>query len=161
MSESGSTRVFGVRVGGVALALPPGEMLEYVADAPVYPLPLVGRRVLGLMQLRGHPIVVVDPQSQQQRVRETLVRRQVLVIGSAADGGALCVDGPPVVLAPGSVVHCAVRPDCSFCGVLDEALACVPDEPGEPGEPGRAPAARTALWWRFDPRRLFAVLAGE
>ena len=44
--------LFGVRVAGVPLLLPQGAPLEYLAAAPVYPLPRAGRGVLGLTQLR-------------------------------------------------------------------------------------------------------------
>src|SRR5690606_1997128 len=55
---------FGARLGGIGVALPAGTALEFVADAAIYPLPLAPARVAGLMQLRGQPLVVLDPSTE-------------------------------------------------------------------------------------------------
>jgi len=151
--------LFGVRVAGVPLLLPQGAPLEYLAAAPVYPLPRAGRGVLGLTQLRGQPVVVLVPTGQASRVLGAVARAAVLVIGEMPDGGAICVDGPPEPVEIAGPAEAAVPPSgCPFAGVLAEALAqATPKVPGEPQDAG-APAT---VWWRFDPRRLFETLAGD
>lgn len=150
MTPPTATRLFGVRVAGVGLLLPQGEPLEYLAAAPVHPLPLCGPRVAGLVQLRGHPVVVLDAAVATARAGSPIPRRAVLVIGAAPDAAGLCVDGPPEPVHPEPVAGHVAAPDCAFRQALGEPLAQAPDARG---------GAR--LWWRFDARRLFELLAGD
>lgn len=152
MSEAVATRVFGVRCGGVPLLLPEGESLEFVAEAPVYPLPLARLRVAGLTQLRGHPLVVLDSVEPGAQAAGGIRRLPVLVIGAGPDAGALRVDAPPQAVEPGRVVDGAVAPVCAFRDALLEAVGASRPA-GQDGPP--------MLWWRFEARRLFELLAGD
>lgn len=151
MTPAAAKRFFGVRVAGVGLLLPQGEPLEFIAAAPVYPLPLAGPRVAGLVQLRGHPVVVLNAGAAAATAAGPIARRAVLVIGSAPDAAGLCVDTPPEPLEPlepGAVAEGVATPACAFLGAL--------------GEPVTATAGSgDGIWWRFDARRLFELLAGE
>lgn len=150
MTAPTATRLFGVRVAGVGLLLPQGEPLEFLAAAPLYPLPLCGPRVAGLVQLRGHPVVVVDAAVATTRAHGPISRRAVLVIGAAPDAAGLCVDGPPEPVQPGPVGGHVAPPDCAFRQALGEPLTQAADARGD-----------ARLWWRFDARRLFELLAGD
>lgn len=139
---------FGARLGGVGVALPLGTALEFVADAAIYPLPLAPARIAGLMQLRGQPLVVLDPATEP--VAATAMRRRdVLVVGKPPQAAALLVDGPPQALVDGSWQPGRERlPDCPFAPALD----VVDREPGP-----RAGAGE--VWYEADPERLFEALA--
>lgn len=154
-AHSPSSSAFGVRVGGVALFLPQGEPLEYFAAAVLYPLPLAGRRVTGVMQVRGHPVVVVEPGVPPARIEGTLARLPVLVIGEGSEAGGLRVDGPPEplqVIDGAPATPPAGAPDCVFRHLLREAVIARPV--------GRIDVPATP-WWRFEPRRLFEALSGS
>lgn len=125
------------------LLLPGGVALEYLASVPVYPLPRAGARVVGLMQLRGHPIVVLDGATQPVASGAAVCRMPVLVVGAAPEGAALVVDDAPRPVNATRIVADAARPDCPFGAALGDAV-------GDDG--GR-------LWWTFDAKRMFAVLA--
>ena len=154
-AQSPATGAFGVRVGGVRLLLPQGESLEYFAAATVYPLPLAGRRVRGMIQVRGHPVVVVDPGADAARGDAVLVRLPVLVIGQGSEAGAIRVDGAPEPLQaaePAGASAGAGVPECGFRQSLHDGMVA--------RGAGRTDEA-AAMWWRFEPRRLFEALAGE
>ena len=146
MSDSASSR-FGVRVGGVSLLLPPELACEFVARATVVPLPRAGRRVLGLTQLRGQPIVVLDASAHPAALPPALRRHSVVVLGGPPDGAAIVVDDAPEPVRAGATLPDAPAPECAFAGALEGAVKDAAD------------ASRT--WWRFDPRRLFEALAGQ
>ncbi len=137
---------FGVPVAGVPVLLPIGTLLEYVAEAAVFPLPRSPRRVIGLLQLRGMPVTVFDPASAFERPAPQLRREAVLVIGQGAEAGAVLVDA-----VPGQVDIAGDEPDarpaaaCVFADALGSAI--------------RDGAGRN--WWPVDPRRLFELLAAE
>lgn len=166
VTPSGST-CFGVRLAGVPVLFPAGEALEYLPEAVVFPLPLVPRRLRGLMQLRGHPVAVFDPRDSAEGAHGE--RPQVLVIGQAAHAAALVVEQPPrlVALAP---------PESGGDGSGDAAVtADVTDDGSDPLDPGasaRSASFHAALsapvrdvsgrrWWPVDPSALFAELGGE
>ncbi len=150
--------MFGVRVAGVPLLLPQGAPLEYLAAAPVYPLPQAGRGVLGLTQLRGHPVVVLVSGGAAARLSGAIPRTAVLVIGEMPDGGAICVDGPPeAVDIAGPAAAAQVPPGCPFADTLEAAFEQAASDTPDDGRSAPGPAT---VWWRFDPRRLFAALAG-
>lgn len=88
---------FGARLAGADVAFAAGTPLEFVADAAIYPLPLAPAHVAGLMQLRGQPLVVLDPAKDPVAVR-AITRRDVLVVGQPPQAAALLVDGPPQAL---------------------------------------------------------------
>jgi len=136
---------FGVRVAGVALLLPAQEPCEFVALAQVYPLPRAGPRVLGLTQLRGQPIVVLDARARAQAGPPRIGRHPVLVLGVAPEGGAVLVDAAPEPVRVGAAIHGARPPVCAFEVALDGAVADA--------------VIDGQLWWRFDARRLFETLA--
>lgn len=140
-SEPGT---FGVRVAGVGLLLPQSLSLEYLPSAPVFPLPRAGPRVRGLVQVRGQPLVVLDPGPVGGSGGGR--RLPLLVIGEAPDGAAVVVDAPPEAVVPGASLPGKERPDVPFAGALEEACA----------DSVRA----GAVWWRVDARRLFETLSG-
>ena len=139
---------FGVRLGGIGVALPVGTALEFVADAAIYPLPLAPARIAGLMQLRGQPLVVLDP-SAEPAAATAMRRRDVLVVGKPPQAAALLVDGPPQALVDANWQPAGERlPDCPFAVALD----VVGREPGSHGGAGEA-------WYEAEPERLFEALA--
>ncbi|GMV03416.1 MAG: chemotaxis protein CheW [Burkholderiaceae bacterium] len=148
VAPSPATR-FATRLGGVAVALPAGTPLEFVADAAIHPLPLAPARIAGLMQLRGQPLVVLDASARPAGVA-TIERRDVLVMGRLPQAAALLVDGPPRPLVDGQwhPVRSA-PPDCAFASAIDVA--------GQAPWPARD--AGEALH-EIDPERLFAALLG-
>lgn len=90
---------FGVRLAGLPVRLPAGTPLEYVAQASLHPLPLASKRVAGLMQLRGQPLVVLDASANEgapaRAAAVALVPHDVLVVGTLPNAAALLVDGAP------------------------------------------------------------------
>lgn len=141
--SQGPSSSFGVRLAGVGLLLPGGEALDYLASAPVYPLPQAARRVVGLTQLRGHPVVVLDGAVEPLAPASTVFRMPVLVIGAPPDGAALVVDAPPQAVRVAGPASGTPRPQCPFADALEAAVG---DDAGQ-------------AWWIFDARRLFATLA--
>ncbi|GAA4404377.1 chemotaxis protein CheW [Quisquiliibacterium transsilvanicum] len=137
---------FGVLVAGVPLLLP-AVALEHVAAATVFPLPGAGEHVLGLMQLRGHPVVVLDAGPAAEQRRAPAHRASLLVIGTPPEAGALVVDGAPRAVRVAAGCPQAGRPQASFADALGEALQDADDG--------------STLWWHFDPRKLFELLAGR
>lgn len=137
-------RRFGLRVGGVPLLLPE-TALEHVQGASVYPLPGAAPGVLGLAQLRGHPVVVLDPAPEEGRARSPAARHSLLVIGTPPEAGALAVDALPQPVLLGPSRRGAAAPAVRFAAALDAAF----EDAGEPG----------TLWWGFEPRRLFELMA--
>ncbi|HEY5632990.1 MAG TPA: hypothetical protein VIT02_04445 [Burkholderiaceae bacterium] len=141
----GPAQAYGFTLGRVDLLLDPADDAQYVADATVYPLLLAPPRVLGLIQVRGQPVPVLDADPQPQRLAQRPDRVQVLVVGGGFDAGALRVEHPPraVELAPGDATQAPPHPECAFAGAL------------------RAPARDSdgRWWWRFDAPQLFRALA--
>ncbi|MFP5460082.1 MAG: hypothetical protein ACLGII_00660 [Gammaproteobacteria bacterium] len=137
---------FGVLAAGVPLLLP-AVALEHVAAATVFPLPGAGEHVLGLAQLRGHPVVVLDAGPAEAQRRAPGHRPSLLVIGTPPEAGALVVDGTPRPVRVGGDCPEADRPQSPFADALDGAVRDADDG--------------TTLWWGFDPRRLFELLAGR
>lgn len=146
VEASGSSGRFGVLVAGVPLLLP-AVALEHVAAATVFPLPGAREHVLGLAQLRGHPVVVLDAGPAGAQRRAPGHRSSLLVIGTPPEAGALVVDGAPRPVRIAGSCPGADRPQAPFADALDEALRDADDG--------------SKLWWRFDPRRLFELLAGR
>lgn len=147
-AHGAAARRFGVRVAGTLLLLP--EMpLEHVADATVFPLPGAGSRVRGMMQLRGHPVVVLDaaPPAGSEADSGGGARPAVLVFGSPPDAAGLVVSGPPRPLQIGPGPVDAPRPAVDFATVLGDAVAEAQDP--------------SSVWWSFEPRRLFEWLAAR
>ncbi|MCL4185559.1 MAG: hypothetical protein KJ011_19170 [Burkholderiaceae bacterium] len=137
---------FGIRLGGVAVAMPAGTPLEFVADAAIYPLPLAPARVTGLMQLRGQPLLVLDAATPP--AARGLRRHDVLVIGQPPQAAALLVDEPPQPLA--DVPRGAARPLPAGC-VFASALSV--DDAGGDGD-----ACTDECRYELDPARLFDAL---
>lgn len=142
--QAAGTARFGLRIAGVPLLLPE-EPLEHVASAVVHPLPGAGRRVVGLAQLRGHPVVVVDPGDAAPSARPAELRAALLVIGVPPDAGALLVQAPPQPVRIGEPRPDAPPPEAPFAAALDGAFADADDPAG--------------VWWHFEARRLLALLA--
>lgn len=137
---------FGVRIAGVAVALPEGLQLAYLDRVMVLPLPGAPPAVVGLAQIHSHPVVVVDPAGGGGELGPT--RRAVLVVGQAPDAAGLVVDGPPAALALGSAAANPTPPDCAFADLLAEPVA-------DAGDPA-------IVWWSMHPLALCRrLVAGE
>jgi len=151
---------FGARLAGVAVAMPAGTPMEFVAGAAIYPLPLAPGRVAGLMQLRGQPLVVFDPASVP-RADGVIRRHDVLVVGQPPQAAALLVDAPPEPLPEGRWrVTRGVPADCAFAAALQAAP--VDERSSGPGAGREQPAdAAGEGWHEVDPARLFVALAGR
>ena len=145
--HSAASVLFGVRIAGVGVLLPTDQTLEYVASATCFPLPGAGRRVVGMMQLRGHPIVVLDAAVQPAPARHEIRRAAVLVIGTVPEAGAVLVDAPPEQVETGEVASDAARPG----SVFDAALS----------RPSTDARQADRLWWHTDVRHMFRILAGD
>lgn len=151
---------FGVRLAGVAVAMPAGTAMEFVADAAIHPLPLAPARIAGLMQLRGHPLVVLDASPHPQAVGAT-TRHDVLVLGQPPQAAALLVDDPPQALPDGAWRAArGAPPDCAFASALRAGAAgasqAVARAAGEAPSAGRARGVES--WHEIDPAQLFDAL---
>jgi hypothetical protein len=133
---------FGALVGGVHLVLPAGVPVVYLAEVAVHPLAAAPARVIGLMQMQGHPVVVLDRPVCSGR-SAALRRHAVLVLGAPGGSGALRVDEPPAPIALGDPAA-AAQPACAFAALHDPVA--------DSADPAR-------VWWHFVPARLFEVLA--
>ena len=152
-SVSRSTQAYGFTLAGVDLLLDPSEDAQFVADATVFPLFLAPPRVLGLIQVRGQPVPVLDAAPPARGLAQRPSQVQVLVVGDGFDAGALRVDEPPRAVAfavsssQQAQTHSGVapppRPECLFAVALREAQL---DAAGR-------------WWWRFDAPSLFRALA--
>lgn len=141
--------LFGVLLGGVPVVLPEGVPVVYLTDAAIYPLPGAPRRVMGMMQVQGHPVVVLDPGSSPQPVGATTALRgqSVLVLGAAPVSAALRVDAAPIPIAVTACAGACCLPDCAFASALTAPVADVRD------------ASR--IWWRFSTEALCGALAND
>lgn len=152
---------FGVRLAGLPVVFPAGEMLEYLPEVTLWRMPLAPVRMAGLMQLRGHPVPVFDAGGGQGD--EPPARAAVLVVGDAAQAVALIVESAPegVELGDAARTGDSAHAGDSAAGV-DHAL----------GEIAASVSFRTALgaplrdrsgqrWWPVSPVQLFESLAGE
>ncbi len=137
---------FGVSLGGVNVLLPAGVITEFVAQAPVFPVPRAPTRLLGLMQVRGHPVPVFDAAPLASDDWPALGRRDVLLIGTGAEAGAVAVDAPPRAISPLPVAAPGEAPECCFGDALTDAHV-------DPAEPD-------LTWWLLAPQRLFQILSG-
>lgn len=146
---------FGVRLAGLAVRMPSGTPLEYVAQAALQPLPLGPKRVAGLMQLRGQPIVVFDARAGEEPIAASvaLAPHEVLVVGTLPNAAALLVDGPPWPLRDDAhmlglpLARAGVLADCPFFDAI-VAHRIAEDDGGKDG----------GEWYEVDPSRLFAAL---
>jgi hypothetical protein len=139
---------FGIRLGGVAVAMPAGTPLEFVAGAAIHPLPLAPARVAGLMQLRGQPLVVLDAATPP--IARGLRRHDVLVIGQPPQAAALLVEEPPEPLAgAGGRTAGPLPAGCAFVSALSA---------GDAHEPGDDDAQAGESRYELDPVRLFDAL---
>ena len=136
---------FGALVGGVRLVLPAGVPVVYLTEVAVHPLAGAPARVIGLMQMQGHPVVVLDPSGLAPGGAPALRRHAVLVLGAPGDNGALRVDEAPAPIALGEPQPAAAPPACAFAAALHDPVA-------DAADPAR-------VWWHFVPARLFEVLA--
>ncbi|HPU53493.1 MAG TPA: hypothetical protein PK359_18175 [Burkholderiaceae bacterium] len=148
MSDSSAVSLapsFGALVDGVRLVLPAGVPVIYLTEAAVHPLAGAPARVVGLMQIQGHPVVVLDASRVVAGGAPALRRHAVLVLGAPGDSGALRVDEAPAPIALGEPRPEAVLPACAFASALHDPV-------GDAAEPAR-------VWWHFEPARLFEALA--
>ena len=144
---------FGVRLAGLPVRMPAGTPLEFVAQAVLHPLPLAPKRVTGLMQLRGQPVVVLDASADGPAASSTLAPHDVLVVGTLPNAAALLVDGAPRTLPADAtalglpLARAGVLADCPFFDAI------VSHRVGEGAEGGE--------WYEVDPSRLFAALLAD
>lgn len=159
---------FGVRLAGLPILFPAGEMLEYLPEVTLWRMPLAPLRVAGLMQLRGHPVPVFDAAAGQGD--EPPARAAVLVVGDVARAAALVVESAPlgVELVDGSRGAGDIgdmgdmgdmgEVDPGLDRALDELAASVPFRAAL-GQPLRDRSGQR--WWPVSPAQLFESLAGE
>ncbi|HLS54715.1 MAG TPA: chemotaxis protein CheW [Zeimonas sp.] len=159
-SRSPPAARFGARLAGVAVAMPVGTSMEFVAAAAIYPLPLAPGRVAGLMQLRGQPLVVLDPATIPD-AQGVIRRHDVLVVGQPPQAAALLVDAPPEPLPEGRWRAArGAPPDCAFAAALQDAP--LDGRPAGTGGGREHPAdAAGEGWYEIDPARLFDALTGR
>lgn len=145
---------FGVRLAGLPVRMPAGIALEYVAQAALHPLPLAPRRVAGLMQLRGQPIVVLDASAGEGEGADPGTRaHDVLVVGTVPNAAALLVDAAPQPVAIDAaalglpLARAGALADCPFFDAIVSHRVCEGDDGGE--------------WYEVDPARLFAALLAD
>ena len=137
---------FGVRIAGVAVALPEGVPLAYLDRVAVLPLPGAAPAVVGLTQIHSHPVVVVDPGGGGGGILPS--RCPVLVVGEAPDVAGLVVDGPPVPLALGASREGVSAPPCAFARLLADPVSDAADD--------------GVVWWSVHPVELCRLLvSGE
>jgi hypothetical protein len=134
---------FGVRIGGVAVALPEGLQLAYLERVAVMPLPGAPPAVVGLAQVNSHPVVVVDPSGS--RAIPVPARCSVLVAGEPSAAAGLVVDGPPAPVELGEPLPGRAPPDCAFATLLADPVA-------DAGNPD-------LIWWSVHPAELCRRLA--
>ncbi|MCD6680320.1 MAG: chemotaxis protein CheW [Burkholderiaceae bacterium] len=151
---------FGVRLAGIPVRLPAGTALEYVAQASLHPLPLAPARVAGLMQLRGQPIVVLDPSAGREAgshaANIALAPHEVLVVGAMPHAVAVLVDSAPQRV-PAEEAPLALpleRADamahCAFFDAIVSHHASAAEAGAEGGD-----------WYDVDPARLIAALLAD
>lgn len=144
---------FGVLLAGVPVLLPAGIALEFVAQASLYPLPMAPERVVGLMQLRGQPLLVLDAsvqRAERHTERRTGTSRDVLVVGTLPQAAALLVDGPPrrvEVTQQRDELADTPRGALAECPFVDALTSHRVDR-----------ADAHAGWYEVDPERLFEAL---
>lgn len=136
---------FGVMLAGVPVLFPGGVITEFVVQASVYPVPRAPQRLLGLMQVRGQPVPVFDAALRPPRELALLRRRDVLVVGSGVEAGAVAIDTAPRQLALISLETPPTVPESCFAEAVEGAYY-------DPSEPQR-------VWWQLAPSRLFTILA--
>jgi len=136
--------LFGVRFGGIDLALPGDMPLVFLDRAVVHPLAGAPAAVAGLTQLQGHPVVVLE--AEPLALLPAIRRCAVLVIGAPGQGAGLRVDRAPVAITvdESSRTRSANPPACSFGAVLRAPLR-------DAADPQR-------LWWTFEAPALFRLL---
>ena len=150
---------FGVRLGGLPVVFPVGEMLEYLPEATIWALPLAPAHVAGLMQLRGHPVPVFDV--RPARSGTAPARVPVLVVGGV-DAGPGRAAGLVVAAAPHGVTladRCATGwRDAAVDEALDALATSVPFRAALAGPVTDRDGRR---WWPVSPEALFRSLADE
>lgn len=166
---------FGVRLAGLPVRLPAGTPLEYVAQASLHPLPLASKRVAGLMQLRGQPLVVLDASAKEAAAAVALVPHDVLVVGTLPNAAALLVDGAPQPVAADAdalglpLVRVGTLADCPFFDAIVSHRVAAADAGGAgdacegAGDADGAGEGAGGIteWYDVDPSRLFAALLAD
>ena len=136
---------FGVMLAEVPVLFPATVITEFVLQANVYPVPRAPQRLLGLMQVRGAPVPVFDASLDPPAELPLLRRRDVLVVGTGGEAGALAIHSPPRQLAPLPLQVAPEAPQCCFAEAIEGAYY-------DPSEP-------QLVWWQLAPGRLFTILA--
>jgi chemotaxis signal transduction protein len=150
---------FGVRLGGLPVVFPAGEMLEYLPEATIWALPLAPTHVAGLMQLRGHPVPVFDVRPAGSGAAPA--RAPVLVVGGV-DAGPGRAAGLMVAAAPHGVTFAERRAASRRDAAVDEALdALAASLPFRAALAGPVSDHEGRRWWPVSPEALFRSLAGE
>jgi chemotaxis signal transduction protein len=139
---------YGVRLGEVNILTPERMAAEFIVAAAIYPLPLAPRRIRGMTQRRGQPVVVFDAGTAAPEFLPTMMRRAVLVIDTDHEPAALFVDHPPAMVRCTPMASTPGRPLVPFADALIEACEQSDHEP-------------PVVWWQVDFRRLFELLAHD
>jgi len=140
---------FGMTIAGVNLLMPAGRAAEFLVAAPVYPLPMAPRRIRGVTQLRGLPVLVFDAGVDAPAFLPSLARRSLLVLEDEPDAFALLTDVPPRAVGTLAAAGPVPRPDVPFGAALRQAQR---EQRGDGVE---------VLWWQTDFEQLFGMLASE
>ncbi len=139
---------FGLQLAGVSVLTPPDSPAEFVAATPVYPLPMAPRRIRGVTQIHGHPVLVFDAALAAPTLLPVLSQRALLVLERQPDAVAILTDEPPQPVFVRAAAPEQARPDVVFAAALRDPLVC--DQAG---------ALQT--WWQADFDQFFELLAND
>ena len=139
---------YGFRLAGLLLVPAARVLTELVADAQVFPVPRGPAGLAGVINLHGTIVPLFDPaQGAGPRADIRPTRRLALVFDRDEQRAGLLVDAAPepVRLLPAAETH---RPAGPLAASLRRAWLQV-----------AAPGTARTLWWEFDHRAAFALLA--
>lgn len=142
---AGSAR-YGFECAGLLLVPPAGMLTELVAQAPVFPVPRSVSALVGVLNLHGHIVPVLDPDRiGHARLNLQPAPQRVLVFGRGDQRIGVRLKGMPQLLqlSPGPTI--ALRPQGVLTRFLTHAWTPL-DRPHQ-------------VWWEFDPLAALAHLA--
>lgn len=137
---------FGVRLATVGLLLPDGVPAVFLESVAINPLPGAPGRVLGLMQMQGYPMLVLDARDPPNH-EPTPLKLSVLVLGAPERGAGLQVDSPPQAVSVRATADAPPPVGCVFAPALISPMVDDLDS--------------NQVWWHVDLPSLFRCLAGS